>query len=112
MSLLEAFVLSYQDPKSELQKLKKEAKEKGQKSYLRLGFGELNKTSIGHKYVLEIWPEHSESTIHNHGLAYGVVMMLHGNVDITIYDDVQNKNPIALTTLKAEDITYMTNDFL
>ncbi len=60
-----------------------------------MGFGELNKTSIGHKYVLEIWPEKSQSTIHNHGLAYGVVMMLHGNVDIAIYDNVENKEKIA-----------------
>ncbi len=53
---------------------------------MRLGFGDLNKNSIGHRYVLELWPQNLPSVIHNHGLAYGVVMMLHGEVNIKIYD--------------------------
>jgi hypothetical protein len=78
-------VFSFDDEHSELRKLHKK---KG--SYMRLGFGDLNKNSIGHRYVLELWPKDLSSAVHNHGLSYGVVMMLHGEVNITLYDKVDD----------------------
>lgn len=58
----------------------KKIKYPGKPVYLRLGFGALNTNSIGHRYVLEIWPQNNPSMIHNHGEADGVVRMLTGEV--------------------------------
>ena len=62
--------------------------------YLRLGFGGLNERSVGHRYVIEIWPGDQASKVHNHGNADGVIIMMHGEVEIDLYEDVSKQDPI------------------
>ena len=59
-------------------------------SYLRVTLGPNRGSSPGVPYVLEIWPANSESPIHNHGNAYGVIKVIHRETKVTIYNKTWN----------------------
>ena len=68
----------------------KEKQGQGMSEYLRVTLGRERGSSPGVPYVLEIWPPNSESGIHNHGNAYGVIKIIHGEIKVTIYNKTWN----------------------
>lgn len=68
----------------------KEKVDKGDFKYLRVTVGIDRGSSPGIPYVLEIWPPNSASPIHNHGNAYAVIKVLHGEIKVTIYNKTWN----------------------
>ena len=81
ITLLKALQIAWDNEDSCLRQI---YQEKGARpnTYIRLGFGDLNKSGIGHKFVLEIWPPKHGSVIHNHGKSFGIVQMLYGEVHV------------------------------
>ena len=61
--------------------------------------------SPGNAYVLEIWPPGASSPIHNHGAVCGLVKILHG----TIQNSVFNKVP---STVHDEDRNFRPTELL
>ena len=91
----------------------KEKKEKGMDStYLRVTLGEDRGASPGVPYVLEIWPKDSKSPIHNHGNAYGVIKILHGEINITVYNktwkDASTQEELNSFVAKKGDVTWLS----
>lgn len=82
-------------------------------TYLRITIGTDLGDSPGVPYVLEIWPAGHFSPIHNHGKAYAVIKVLHGAIECTYYDSLQEKplpnplfpNPLTLTK---GDVTWLS----
>ena len=44
--------------------------------------------------VLELWPAGHRSPKHQHGGCAGSVRVLHGTLDVTLYDNIGSKEPI------------------
>ena len=99
MTFLDSIVYSFSNPDSPLREIfkikEKENADTNKKgfTYIRLGFGQLNFLSIGHRYVLEIWPPGNKSPLHNHGDSSGIVSMIHGAVNMKFFEQV-DRNPI------------------
>ena len=82
---------------------------------MRLGFGSLNKGSIGHKFVIEIWPPGHQSVLHNHGGSDGIKLMLNGEIIVREYESLTNTSKIKVENkLSAKDktriLSFMTKD--
>ena len=58
--------------------------------YIRVTLGPDMRTGPGNPFVLEIWPSGSQSAIHNHGGACGVIKMLFGEMKISIYNKIMD----------------------
>ncbi|CAF0978257.1 unnamed protein product [Adineta steineri] len=54
-------------------------------TYLRITIGSNMGTSPGVPYVLEIWPPGHFSPIHSHASTYGIIRVLHGEINVKIY---------------------------
>ena len=54
--------------------------------YLRVTLGPDRGKSAGIPYVMEIWPSKCGSIIHNHGNCYAVINVIHGAIDIEIFN--------------------------
>lgn len=52
--------------------------------YLRISIG--RGSSPGIPYVLELWPQGSMSQVHNHGNCYGLIKVVHGSMNICVYN--------------------------
>jgi hypothetical protein len=52
--------------------------------YLRISIG--RGSSPGIPYVLELWPPGSMSQVHNHGNCYGLIKVVHGSMNICVYN--------------------------
>ena len=93
------------------EKLNEKGKDHGM-SYLRVTLGPNRGSSPGVPYVLEIWPANSESPIHNHGNAYGVIKVLHGAIKVTIYNKTWNsedkQQELTSFTAKQGDVTWIS----
>lgn len=84
-------------------------------TYLRITIGTDLGNSPGVPYVLEIWPAGHYSPIHDHGDAYAVIKVLHGAIECTYYDALQESpapNPLYPnpTVLCKEDVTWLAKD--
>ena len=93
------------------EKLKKKGQDHGM-SYLRVTLGPNRGSSPGVPYVLEIWPANSKSPIHNHGNAYAVIKVLHGEIKVTIYNKTWNsedkQQELTSFTAKQGDVTWIS----
>ena len=71
-------------------KLQSKASEFGhddiKKTYLRVTLGQDRGSSPGIPYVLEIWPAHHGSPIHNHGNSYAVIKVIYGGLTIQVFN--------------------------
>ena len=54
--------------------------------YLRITLGPDRGVSAGIPYVLEIWPSKCGSPIHNHGNCFAVINVIHGAIDIEVFN--------------------------
>ena len=81
-------------------------------SYLRVTLGPKRCSSPGVPYVLEIWPANSESPIHNHGNAYGVIKVTHRETKVTIYNKTWNpedeQQELTSFTAKQGGVTWIS----
>ncbi|KAK7444773.1 hypothetical protein VKT23_015090 [Stygiomarasmius scandens] len=82
-------------------------------TYLRITIGTDLGDSPGVPYVLEIWPAGHFSPIHDHGDAYAVIKVLHGAIECTYYDSLQESpepNPLFPnpTVLNKGEITWLS----
>ncbi|KAK9831309.1 hypothetical protein WJX81_000976 [Elliptochloris bilobata] len=79
-------------------------------SYLRVSVGVAQGRSPGIPFVLEIWPAGHNSPIHNHGNAYGIVRVLHGDITARIYnkhlDALCDHEPLCQMVLRSGDMTW------
>ena len=93
------------------EKLKKK-QDQGMSEYLRVTLGPKRGSSPGVPYVLEIWPVNSKSGIHNHGNAYGVIKIIHGEIKVTIYNKTWNSEDkqqvLRSFTAKQGDVTWIS----
>ena len=79
--------------------------------YLRVTLGPQRGKSAGIPYVLEIWPEACGSPIHNHGNCYAVISVLHGAIDIEIFNKHTASNqetPISCFTASKGNQTWIS----
>lgn len=99
------------------EKLKEKASEFGsydpEETYLRITIGPNQGDSPGSPYVLEIWPGQHYSPIHDHGEACAVIKVLHGDIWVELYPEL---NP-SVTDYFTEavfhqgDVTYLTPEY-
>ncbi|KAJ7083429.1 RmlC-like cupin domain-containing protein [Mycena epipterygia] len=80
-------------------------------TYLRITLGLSEGNSPGVPYVLEIWPAGHHSPIHDHGDAFAVIKVLHGYIECTYFDALEEgKQPTQLgakATLRKGAITWL-----
>ena len=78
--------------------------------YLRVTLGFKRGTSPGIPYVLEIWPESCGSPIHNHGNTYAVIHVLHGGLDISIFnkDLWRTQKPLKMFKVEKGCVTWIS----
>lgn len=99
------------------EKLKEKAGEFGKsepdETYLRITIGPNKGDSPGSPYVLEIWPGNHYSPIHDHGEACAVIKVLHGDIWVELYPEL---NP-SVTDYFTEavfhqgEVTYLTPEY-
>lgn len=66
------------------------AEKEAQFGYLRVTLGNEGGDGPGIPYVLEIWPGGNGSPIHNHSNACAVIKVLHGSINVHVYNKLQN----------------------
>lgn len=100
------------------QKLKDKAGGFGSESkhmtYLRVTLGQDHGQSPGIPYVLEIWPSGHFSPIHNHGNSNGIIKVLFGSVNISIYNKHRESHdamPIMKFNARAGDVTWINRNW-
>lgn len=78
-------------------------------TYLRVTLGLDEGRSPGIPYVMEIWPAGHQSPIHNHGEAYAVIKVLHGEIHSSYFKDLKEDKPIPYRVEKFEagNVTWM-----
>ena len=113
VKLSEAIGYSIATPGKILYRQLKEKKLADEMPYLRVTLGCDHGCSPGIPYVLEIWPPKSRSPIHNHGNAYAVIKVLHGDVNIGIYnktwpDSTHDDKPIKCFIASKGDVTWIS----
>jgi len=54
--------------------------------YIRVTVGKDSKIGPGIPFVLEIWPSGMKSPVHDHGNACAVIKVLHGQINIDVYN--------------------------
>lgn len=93
-------------------------KEKEDKfKYLRVTLGPDKRTAPGIPYVLEIWPKHCGSLIHNHGGSCAIIKNLYGQITVNIFNkftqppDEDNMKPIIKFDLKQDDVTWIDQNW-
>merc|ERR1712150_296072 len=62
-------------------------------TYLRVTLGIDRRNGIGIPFVLEIWPVGHRSAIHNHGNTCAIIKVLHGSINITVFNRLSNPTP-------------------
>lgn len=82
-------------------------------TYLRITIGPNQGDSPGSPYVLEIWPGGHYSPIHNHGQASAIIKVLHGQIWVELYPEL---NPAVLdyyveATFQKGDVTFLSPQF-
>jgi len=81
-------------------------------TYLRITLGQNNGESPGIPYVMEIWPPHHYSPIHNHGGASAVIRVLHGKIDVSLYsflcDEKDTIKPFGEEVFNTEEVTWIS----
>jgi hypothetical protein len=94
--------------------LKKKAGEFGKpnplETYLRITLGENNGESPGIPYVMEIWPPHHFSPVHNHAGAHAIIRVLHGTIHVKLFPFLSKDviTPFAAADFKKDDITWIS----
>ncbi|GIL83853.1 hypothetical protein Vretimale_10873 [Volvox reticuliferus] len=110
-------------------KLEEKSKDFG---YLRVTLGNERGDGPGIPYVLEIWPGGSRSPIHNHGNVCAVIKVLHGEIQVNVYNKLTellehkkedpsrvsstalntgNPAPITAVHLSKGDVTWMDSNW-
>jgi len=88
-------------------------------TYLRVTLGVYRGNSPGIAYVLEIWPQKHQSPIHDHGNAYAIIKVIHGSIDVHVYNkyvqtvhqnptEVVSQEPIKKLTISKGDVTWIS----
>jgi len=79
-------------------------------TYLRITVGMNRGTSPDVAYVLEIWPSGHYSPIHAHANTYGIIKVLHGEINVKLYRalNVERKRPFQEVTLYKDQVTWLT----
>ncbi|CAF3697790.1 unnamed protein product [Adineta steineri] len=79
-------------------------------TYLRITVGSNMGTSPGVPYVLEIWPPGHYSPIHAHANTYGIIRVLYGEMNVTLYRTLSLKNtkPIHDTIIYENQVTWLS----
>ncbi|CAF3979332.1 unnamed protein product [Adineta steineri] len=79
-------------------------------TYLRITIGRNRGTSPGVPYVLEVWPPGHFSPIHSHGNTYGIIRVLHGEVNVKLYRtlNLKKKEPIHEATIYENQVTWLS----
>lgn len=79
-------------------------------TYLRITLGENNGESPGIPYVMEIWPPHHYSPIHNHAGASAIIRVLHGSINVSLFPFLSGDvvEPFGKADFKKEDITWIS----
>lgn len=96
------------------QKLEEKASEFGKRepdqTYLRITIGPNQGDSPGSPYVLEIWPGGHYSPIHDHGQACAVIKVLHGDIWVELYPQLQPDllDYFSEAVFHQGDVTYLT----
>jgi len=76
------------------ERLKKKASEFGgdpAMTYLRVTLGFDEGDSPGAPLVVEIWPSNHKSPIHDHGEAYAIIRVLHGEISTSYFTKLDNQ---------------------
>lgn len=99
----------------EIIKRKREKSEFGDPNmvYVRVTIGPAEGDSPGIPFVMEIWPKHCLSPVHNHGGTVAVIKVLHGSISVGWYGPLADKgNPVpvrlAEATFHAGEVTWLT----
>ena len=80
-------------------------------TYLRITLGQNNGESPGIPYVMEIWPPHHYSPIHNHGGSSAVIRVLHGKINVSLYPflcEDEGIKPFGEEVFNTEEITWIS----
>ena len=78
--------------------------------YLRVTLGLTRGDSPGVPYVLEIWPYGNYSPKHNHGNAHAVIRVMHGSLNVKIFNKPLDKDtkPLKVITISKGDVTWIS----
>jgi len=81
--------------------------------YLRITLGGNQGNSPGQPYVMELWPSHNGSPIHNHGKANAVIKVLHGSLTVNWYAGLApgQQQPWGNTIVSKDDVTFLTPQY-
>ncbi|QCP49795.1 hypothetical protein FAZ95_11795 [Trinickia violacea] len=99
------------------EKLKEKASEFGKyepdETYLRITIGPNQGDSPGSPYVLEIWPGNHYSPIHDHGEACAVIKVLHGDIWVELYPELNPDVTDYFTeaVFHQGEVTYLTPEY-
>ena len=75
--------------------------------YLCITLGPDRGVSAGIPYVLEIWPSKCGSPIHNHGNCFAVINVIHGAIDIEVFNKhVFDNDPIPIKKFTATKVQH------
>jgi hypothetical protein len=114
-NFVDAIAKSIRDPQGWCyKKLKEKESEFGPAeplaTYLRITLGVNQGESPGIPYVMEIWPSHHYSPIHNHAGANAIIKVLHGDVTVQLFDmlSITHKKPFEEVTISKGDVTWIT----
>ena len=80
-------------------------------TYLRITLGQNNGESPGIPYVMEIWPPHHYSPIHNHGGSSAVIRVLHGKINVCLYPflcEDEGIKPFGEEVFETNEITWIS----
>ena len=97
------------------EKLKQKLKQKGRghdprSNYLRITLGKNMGNSPGIPYVMEIWPPHCYSSIHQHSNTFAIIKVLANQVHVDMFSElcVCNQEPYDSVDLMQGQVTYIT----
>ena len=93
-------------------KIKEKASEFGtpniKETYLRITLGQNNGESPGIPYVMEIWPVHHYSPIHNHAGASAIIHVLRGKINVSLYPYLGTTTPFGSADFSKGEITWIS----
>ncbi|KAJ7117194.1 RmlC-like cupin domain-containing protein [Mycena crocata] len=83
-------------------------------TYLRITLGLSKGNSPGVPYVLEIWPSGHHSPVHDHGKSFAVIKVLHGSIQCTYFETIQEgREPVQLgpkATFQESAVTWLGDE--
>jgi len=82
-------------------------------TYLRITLGSDEGNSPGVPFVVEIWPSKHKSPIHDHGEAYAVIKVLHGEINASYFTKLDHQSGIKLEpdfTFRKGQVTWIGPD--